>query len=203
MFCLRKLQKWRSHTKGCKIWFCLTKAHPNLYKNQVLNHGPESTSCSIIMLSLSTCFMTLFFNLWLIIFTHIKTKSPVHVGGKRMIPFYSTNVVFMYEYFMTSSYEITNKSCSVIRSPGAPYNCPLFQLKKYSPSKSRLPAPRYSLEPPSTASPYQQQQSAGAARELEPASHFWHHFWISSLIIFSMKECPSKPIAPSQLPDRI
>ena len=44
---------------------------------------------------------------------------------KRRIPFYSNDVIFMYGYFTTSSYEITNKSCSVIRSRRIPYNCPL------------------------------------------------------------------------------
>jgi len=53
-----------------------------------------------------------------------KQKIPVRVRGKIRIPFYSTDVVFTYGYFTTSSYKITIKSCSGIRSPGAPYNCP-------------------------------------------------------------------------------
>jgi hypothetical protein len=59
---------------------------------------------------------------------YIKTKIPVRGGGKRRIHFYSTNDVFIYEYFTTLPYKITNKSCFVIRSPGAQYNCPLLLL---------------------------------------------------------------------------
>ena len=43
-----------------------------------------------------------------------KQKFPFVSEAKEGYPFYSNDVVFMYAYFTTSSYEITNKSCSVI-----------------------------------------------------------------------------------------
>ena len=57
-----------------------------------------------------------------------KQKFPFCVRSKRRIPFYSNDVIFMYEYCTTLSYKITNKSCSIIRSRRVPYNCPLFKI---------------------------------------------------------------------------
>ena len=62
---------------------------------------------------------------YIIVYNYRRTSKQKFPFQKR-IPFYSSHVIFMYEYCTTSSYEITNESCSVIRSRRVPYNCPPY-----------------------------------------------------------------------------
>jgi len=58
--------------------------------------------------------------------------------SKIRIPFYSTLVVFMHGYLTTSSYEITKKTYSVLRSRWAPYNCPhMCHMLEKNPQNAR------------------------------------------------------------------
>jgi hypothetical protein len=124
MFCHTKLRRWISHAKGCKRSFC----HMKRQQVWCQKEGTEPSSKVKPM----NCRTAERVNK-LFIITQVHENKNSHLCWKQMKDtFYSTDVIFVYEYFMTSSYEITNKSHFVIQTHCAPYNCPLIcQLKNW------------------------------------------------------------------------